>query len=75
MDTPGDAQRVFRGFVLVLVVDEEQADEPLAALARVCRSYKLDRYREISGEVDAAAQQARNQLALLELIGSRGGGG
>jgi hypothetical protein len=53
-----------KGFVLVLVVDEQQADREVGSIARVCRDYDVSSVDELATEVEIAATQAGNQLVL-----------
>jgi hypothetical protein len=49
-----------RGFILVLVVD----DEGSSTIARVCRDYETTSSDELADDIRRAARQAGNQLAL-----------
>jgi hypothetical protein len=51
-----------RGFILVLVVD----DEGSSTIARVCRDYEAATCEELADDIRRAARQAGNQLALRE---------
>lgn len=51
-----------RGFVLVLVVANDQADSETDALARVYREFDCLTIHELARDVVKAAEQAGNQI-------------
>jgi hypothetical protein len=55
-----------KGFVLVLVVDGEQATVGDDTLARVCRDYDVSNVGELSSEILTAGRQAANQIAAAQ---------
>jgi hypothetical protein len=59
-----------KGFVLVLVVTEDQAKDDHAASARVCRDYDVGSLSELVDELNIAAEQAAAQLQLRAAMGS-----
>lgn len=56
--TPARPDRRLRGFLLVLIVDESQAEAEHEALARVCRDFQCETIEELEADVIQAAHQA-----------------
>jgi hypothetical protein len=67
MSAPAARERA-KGFVLVLVVDQSQAGDETAALARVCADYDVMTPDELQDAIRVAAEQACNQLLLNEAL-------
>jgi hypothetical protein len=67
MSAPEARERA-KGFVLVLVVDQSQAGDETASLARVCADYDVTTATELQEAIRLAAVQACNQLLLNEAL-------
>jgi hypothetical protein len=57
-----------RGFILVLIVDADQAAGAEGALARVSRDYDTPSIAALQAEVMSAAKHACNQLTLADRL-------